>query len=58
MSENWCHCVPPNGSSRGWTLDPARDLWVCSICRQPSKAIFLMMPSDPPMSDPSDRIMA
>jgi hypothetical protein len=50
MSDH-CTCVPPSGSQRGWTLDPASDLWVCSICRKPSKATLAL-------SDPRDRIMA
>ena len=41
MSEiDWCHCVPSAGSQRGWTLDPLLGLWVCSTCRNPSKATY------------------
>jgi hypothetical protein len=45
----WCHCVPSAGSQRGWTLNPLNGLWVCSICRLPSKATY-------ELSDLHDRI--
>jgi predicted amidophosphoribosyltransferase len=39
-NDNWCHCVPANGSSRGWTLNPLNGVWVCSTCRLPSRATY------------------
>ena len=41
-----------HGKQHGWSYDPTRDMWVCDVCRKPSKATLLAM------SDPSDRIMA
>lgn len=44
---NWCLCSPTAGSQRGWSFDPAQDLFVCSTCRKPSKAIYMLRLSDP-----------
>ena len=36
----------------GWSFDPVSSLWVCDVCRKPSKANYLTsLPID-------DRIMA
>jgi hypothetical protein len=47
MYSEWCVCVPPSGSQRGWTLNPLTGVWVCSICRNPSKATYLSLDNLP-----------
>lgn len=40
-SENeWCRCT--RSKDFGWTYDPNQKAWVCTECRKPSKALYLL----------------
>ena len=45
MYSEWCHCVP--AQNRGWSLNPLTGVWVCSICSNPSKAVYLSLDNLP-----------
>lgn len=34
----WCTCLK---QGEGWTFDVEQQEWVCALCRQVSKAVFL-----------------